>query len=181
MNDEPENEELDEGAGENLPQEQSNSSSSSNQSALSKEASKKIQEQVSKSMTKNAAKQTLIKALLPVLTWVLVFILILIIIIGIVMFFITMPGMVMDKLKELAKGVADAFSSFFGGDDTAQIDDEQIYETLDYLDQMGYDLKGYGFLTGYKKESDVKDEQYFDKQEGVVRNESDDTIANAEK
>ncbi len=177
---EEDNDDLEEqGSGENLPQEQSNKSSKDNQSQLSKEASKKIQEQVSKSMTKNAAKQTLIKALLPVLTWVLVFILILIIIIGIVMFFITMPGMVMDKIKDLAKAIGDALASFFGESTTEQVEDQEIYDVLDYLEQMGYDLKGYGFLTEYEEESDVEENQYFDKEASVIRNESDDKIAKA--
>ena len=161
MRDEPENEELDEGLGENPEQEQTSLDSNSTSSKASEIANKEIQKKLSKSVTKNAVKQSLVKALLPVLTWVLVFIIILIIIIGIVMFFITMPGMVMDKLKDLSISIGNKLEAFFGGDTTAQIQDQQVYDVLDYLEQMGYDLKGYGFLTDYVGES----------KDGVERND----------
>ena len=153
-----------------LPQEQEAQNDRSMSNKASESAKKKIQEKLSKTATKNAAKQTLVKALLPVLTWVLVFILILIIIIGIVMFFITMPGMVMDQIKELAREVGNAVASWFGADTTTQVQDVDIYETLDYLEQMGYDLKGYGFLTDYVG----------DTQDGVERDGETDKIINAE-
>ncbi len=141
MNEEDNNQELN-NEQENLPQEEE-----SKKSENEKNIDKKIQEQLSKSATKNAAQKSLIKFLLPILTWVLVFIIILIIIIGIVMFFLTMPGMVIEQIKQLARNVGEAVASWFGEDETKQISDEDINEVLDYLEQMGYDLKGYGFLT----------------------------------
>ncbi len=142
------NSEPDDLSGTNLPEE-----GSEENEAIRDESSnsmrKGIQEALSKTTTKNAATKSLIKSLLPILTWVLVFIIILIIIIGVVLFFITMPGMVMDKLKELSKNVGKGIAAFFGADTTKQVDDEEICDVLDYLEQMGYDLKGYGFLTDY--------------------------------
>ncbi len=138
------NNESDELSNENLPQTQETSSMSK---SSDESTSKKVQEALSKTVTKNSGAKSLIKTLLPILTWVLVFAIILIIIIGIVLFFITMPGMVMSKLKSLSLKIGSKLSAFFGGDKTKQIEDKQIYDVLDYLEQMGYDLKGYGFLT----------------------------------
>ena len=143
MNNDEENEDLNEDLENNLPEE----TESSNESSVSKNSRKKIQEELAKKTTKNAAQKSLIKALLPILTWVLVFIIILIIIIGIVVFFLTMPGMVMEKLKSLSLKLGNSLAAFFGGDTTEQIEDQEIYDVMDYLEQMGYDLKGYGFLT----------------------------------
>ncbi len=138
--------------------------------------SKKIQEKLSKSVTKNAAKKGLMKALLPILMWVLVFIIILIVIIGIVLFFITMPGMVIEQIKELAKDVGSAVASWFGEDTTTQVEDVDINKTLDYLEQMGYDLKGYGFLTKYLGEDEENNDGDKD---GVIRFESEEEIQEA--
>ena len=99
--------------------------------------------------------------LMYVLFWVLVVIVILIIIIGVLMFLITMPGMVMAKLKELFQAIGDAVAAFFGADTTKQINKVELFETLDYIEDMGWDLKGEGFLTGYYKlgdEKKIKDE-----------------------
>ena len=142
MNDEEENVDLNEDSENNLPEE-----TESNNSSVSKRSRKSVQEELSKATTKNVAKKSLIKVLLPILIWVLVFIIILIIIIGIVVFFLTMPGMVMEKLKSMSLKLGNSLAAFFGGDTTEQIEDQEIYDVMDYLEQMGYDLKGYGFLT----------------------------------
>ena len=42
----------------------------------------------------------------------------------------------MDQLKAFARQVGDAVSSWFGSDSTTQVNDEDVYETLDYLEQM---------------------------------------------
>ena len=98
----------------------------------------------------NAAKTLSMSGpLMYVLFWVFVVIVAIIIITGIVMFLVTMPGMVMDKLKALFKEIGNYVSAFFGADTTEQIDDVQIYETLDYIEDMGWDLKSEGFLTKY--------------------------------
>ena len=121
--------------------------------------------------------------------WIVVAIIIIVIVIciiltGIFMFLATMPGMVMDALKGIFKTVGNFLAAFFGADTTQVIDNSRIYETLDYLDDMGWDLKGDGFLTKYiETEADVdamKDEikegagledgeYYIDDLQGVVR------------
>ena len=167
MSENNDNNEVEENA--DVPAETNNSSSTNKSSNVSKGIQKKVQERLSKSLKKNAVKQSLIKFLLPILINVLVFLMILIIIIGIIMFIITLPGMVMEQLKQLAKDVGNAVASWFGADSTKQVDDVRIYDTLTYLEQMGYDLKGYGFLTDYVGEDD----------DGVERDEEDDSIIEA--
>ena len=109
----------------------------------------------------NAAKTLSMSGpLMYVLFWVFVVIVAIIIITGIVMFLVTMPGMVMEKLKALFKEVGNYVAAFFGADTTAQIDEVQVYETLDYLEDMGWDIKAEGFLTGYY---DMNDEAEIEK------------------
>ena len=169
------NEPEEEATGENLPQE-----GESKKSETEKGIDKKFQEQLSKSKTQNIAKKSLIKVLLPILTWVLVFVIILIIIIGIAMFLLTMPGMVMEQLKNIFKEVGNYIAAFFGADTTKEVESAEIYSALDYLEEMGYDLKGEGFLTDYLKSTEEIDEGadkengvYLDEENGVIRNDDD--------
>ena len=111
-----------------------------------------------KAAKKGAAKGKLAVASGPVLFWAVVIIVAIIILVGIIMFFATMPGMVMEKLKQIFKDLGNYFAIFFGADTTKQIEPEQINETLDYLEDMGYDLKGYGFLTDYYTDKDSEDD-----------------------
>ena len=66
-----------------------------------------------------------------------------------------------------------------------QIDDIEIFETLNYLEEMGYDLKGFGFLTDYATEEDLADlddktNAKIDKELGVIFNTEDEKIVFAE-
>ena len=114
---------------------------------------KNLQDQMKKNAKKKAAsagtKAKSAAAMGPVIFWTVVVIVAIIILVGIIMFFMTMPGMVMDKLKLLGKSIINSVLSFFGQDESTFVDDEQIYQVLDYLEEMGYDLKGFGFLTDY--------------------------------
>lgn len=125
--------------------------------------------QVGKLASKKLKNGSLLKAAGPILIKIGIIILFFLLIIGIAMFLVSMPGMVMEKLKGLAREIGNSISSFFGGDTTDDITDQQIYDVLDYLEEMGFDLKGDGFLTDYVGSAD----------DGVERNE-DGKIANAE-
>ena len=92
---------------------------------------------------------------LPYIGIALLVILIIIFLIGIIVFLLTMPGMVMEQLKALFHELGNKVAAFFGADTTQQIEDEEVFEVLDYLEDMGYDLKGYGFLTEFYDESDT--------------------------
>ncbi len=152
-----------------------------------------------KESLKTTAKLSLSGPLAALLFKVFIILVCIILLIGIVMFIITMPGMLMDKLKNLAKNVANAWLAWWGGDTSKQIDEEQIYEILDYIADMGFDLKGYGFLTDHvhnseeldgffertgKDEGDYEDranqetdgDPIFDEDYGVVRNGASNEI-----
>lgn len=78
---------------------------------------------------------------------IIIGIILLIILIGIISFFVTMPSLVSGKLGEFLNSIWSAFVGFITVDHaTAQVSEEQIIEVADYLNEMGYDLAGYGFL-----------------------------------
>ena len=116
---------------------------------------KKITEQATKEASKMAAKKTIMLALSHIIGYVVIFIIALVVLIGVAMFFVTMPGMVMNKLKNLLKAAGNAWCSWWGEDSTTQIDNRQVYEIMDYIEQMGYGLKDHGFLTHYLEEGDA--------------------------
>lgn len=108
----------------------------------------------------------------PIIGTVGIVILVIIIIVGVLMFFVFMPGMVAEKLKQVAQSIVDWFQSKWEGAAEAYTNEEQILEVANYLDQMGYDLKGYGFVT-----EDVKKELnngYIDN--GIGRSSDDNSI-----
>ena len=163
-----------------------NSVRNNTQEALKKEAKKRVEKRLKKESIKSVGKMSLAGPLATILFWVFVVIVAIIIITGIVMFLITMPGMVMEKLKAIFKEIGNYIAAFYGADTTQQIDDVQIYETLDYLEDMGWDLKAEGFLTKYyENESDIegkldssdKEAGYnIDEETGVVRNDEENII-----
>ena len=118
-------------------------------------------------MKKLAKNPSLMAAAAHIIVPIAIIVVILIIIGGIILFLLTMPGMVMEQLKKLAKEIADGLFSWFGGDKTTLVDDSKIYETLDYLEEMGYDLKGYGFLTDYVTNMEDIDEDKYNKDNGA--------------
>jgi len=116
---------------------------------------KKITEKAAKKAGEAAVKKGAMLALSHVIFWAAIIIIALIVLIGIAMFFVTMPGMVMSKLKNLIKAAGNAWCSFWGEDETEQIENRQVYEIMDYVEQMGYSLKGHGFLTHYLNQGDA--------------------------
>ena len=136
-----------------IPNENGNRAANKAADKAKDELNKKLAEKAGK---KVATKSSLAAAMGPIIFWATIIIVAIIVIIGIIMFFMTMPGMVMEKLKAILKEAGNYIAAFFGADTTEQIDDIEIFETLNYLEEMGYDLKGFGFLTGYyENESDI--------------------------
>lgn len=155
--------------------------------AVNKVASKFSKKFAQKATQKAATKAAMSGPMMVLMLKILVVILIIMAIIGIIMFVVTMPGMVMDKLKALFKSIGNAIASFFGQDSSVlQADEEKINEILTYLEQMGYDLKGEGFITASYTNDDVPDDKE-DKWEGdkehentgVIRNKEDEKIVMA--
>ncbi len=144
--------------------------------AARKELRKKAKKEVTKKVAEGAAKKSAIAAMGPILAWVAVIVFAIVVIAGVVVFLMTMPGMAIAKLKELAYNIGSGIASYFGSDDTTQVDDDEINILLDYLEDMGYDLKGYGFLTEYKTASDLSGGDYLDEEAGVTRYEEDTEV-----
>lgn len=85
----------------------------------------------------------------PVLVAILIIVLIIVIIlliIGAISFFTTVPGMMMDKITEISSGLWQGFKSFFEGN-AAYITEEDQTTLAEYIENMGYDVVGYGFAT----------------------------------
>ena len=117
---------------------------------------KKITEKATKQASKAAIKKGAMMALSHVIFYVSIFIIAIVVLIGIAMFFVTMPGMIMEKLKALGKVIGNAWASWFGDDSTTQMESKQIYEVMDYVEEMGYGLKEHGFLTHYLELGDAQ-------------------------
>ncbi len=144
-----------------------------NQSVARKIGKDVINEKAKKTISKNvasgAAKKSMIAAFGPIIAYASVAIFAIIVIVGIATFLMTMPGMALDQLRQFAKSIGNNIASYFGSDSTKRVDEDRINILLDHLENMGYDLKGYGFLTEYMTESDVKGDAYLDDEQGVVR------------
>lgn len=110
-----------------------------------KQAGKEGAKQAAKAGTKVAAKAG-IAASPPVLIAILVIVAI-IFLIGVISFFSIMGDMIIGKIKGFLQGVWDALETVFTGDQAeAKINDEQVKNAASYLEQMGYDLVGMGFV-----------------------------------
>lgn len=145
---------------------------------------KKIKDMAEKAkMIKNVS---MLGPLATVLLYALVVILIIIVVVGIVMFLATMPGLILGKLKALA----DTFFTWCLGKlegHESVVDMVEVAETADYIESMGYDLKGYGFVTEDAEKKDevdrrvgdikTKQETELDKNMGVLRFTEDKVVA----
>lgn len=85
-----------------------------------------------------------VAAALPVIIIVVVVILLIIMIIGIILFFQNMPGEILGKVKEAAINFGVAIRSKINGDST-NISKEDEIALAQYLENMGYNVEGYGF------------------------------------
>lgn len=84
--------------------------------------------------------------------------LIIMIIIGLLVFIITGWGMLLSGFKQIAQGFLDTCEKVWAGEQNVVHDDE-IINVMDNVQQMGYDLYGYGFVSS-KKGAPYKDGNY---------------------
>ena len=136
-------------------QEQNNGMSTASSSAVQNtisSAQKNVANATSQKSLKTKVFTKLAPMLGPIIFWATVIVIAIVIVVGIGTFLMTTPGLLMDKLKELSKAIGNSILSAWGFDTTTMIDDEAVYNVLDYLEKMNYDLKGYGFLSGYSYE-----------------------------
>ena len=108
---------------------------------------------------------SILKVILPKLWIIILVIVAFIIIIGIIMFVLTMPGVLMGKLNAIMKNVGNELVAIFDklkddvlGQEETRIKEKDVIDVADYIESMGYDLYEYGFLTG--KVNDAKSSKY---------------------
>lgn len=80
--------------------------------------------------------------------------LVIFLLIGAIGFLVTLPGLAMEKFTEACRGFLD---KLFGNQEI-HISDSQIIDLAKYVQDLGYDLEGYGFV-GYGATTYKKDEQ----------------------
>ena len=113
---------------------------------IAKDAASKGARKVSKNVIKNQVSSKVLTALLPYITVALVFILVAIIIIGILAFFLTLPGMMGQKITEIFEDLSKSIQSIYKGEVDASITNKEVIELANYIENMDYDLIGYGFV-----------------------------------
>lgn len=93
------------------------------------------------------AKKLAIVGKIIAVAWPVVLVIIIIfLLIGLISFITTVPGMMMDKLVEISSGFWKGFKSFFEGN-AAYITEEDQTQLAEYIQNMGYDVVGYGFAS----------------------------------
>ena len=73
--------------------------------------------------------------------------LIIFIVVGVIGFILFIPGLAINALKQFAQGAIDTVQSWFTTEADAYINEEDIVDLANYLEEMEYDLVGYGFIT----------------------------------
>ena len=125
-------------------------------------------------VTNNNSKKLVPKAVFRILCYVLIALFILTLIISIIIFMMNMPGSSMEKLKKESKKIGKDMSNLYSSD-SVEFEDKDVYDVINYLETMGYDLNGFGFLTD-KIDSISEEEREngltLDKVEGVLRDDN---------
>lgn len=97
-----------------------------------------------------------ILALLPYIGAILLIILAIILLISILVFFLSGPdmlrGQIVQMADELWTQIKSALVSVTEGDDYAEVTEQHVLDVAKYIDLMGFDLVGYGFVTDEEKE-----------------------------
>lgn len=118
------------------------------QSNAAKEAKKKNTNQVDKQIknVKRIKKAKDIITKYPIIIKVLIAVLIFLVCWGIIGFFITLPGTYIESIKEFGQTLwAGIIGSFTGEGVTASVTEQDQIELAQKLQDMGYDVVGYGF------------------------------------
>ena len=88
------------------------------------------------------------KVITKIVFYIVIILCVILMLVGISMFLLSMPGIAMENLKKLSNKIGHKFNDLYTKDNV-NVDDDNIYDVLNYLKDMGYDLKGFGFLTNY--------------------------------
>lgn len=99
-----------------------------------------------KKITKNKKFRKFIKKHFLLIVRIAIYIFAILILIGLIIFFTTLPGLIIGKIKEIGRNLVGNLMGILNGDSTtAKISQEDINELAQYVQDMGYDLQGYGF------------------------------------
>lgn len=95
----------------------------------------------------NAGKATKSTGLIAKIGTVGLVVLIVFLVLGLLFFFITMPGLVVGKITNAINKFTDGIKNFLDGNAVERsVTRGEIVKAANYLESMGYDLQGYGFL-----------------------------------
>lgn len=178
-------------------QEESSQESSRKQSNGGSKTKQVTQEAIKKKIKKEGTQKILTKMgstkimsllapFLPYIAIAVLIILLILILIGVIMFLLMLPGILMGQITALVEEAAGALERFWEGQEDAAVDDNNIISVANYLENMGYDLKEYGFVTSPVTEpvssvfnGEEKENAYIDDY-GVGRNADGITNINSE-
>lgn len=98
---------------------------------------------------------------LPIIIKAIIIILVILVLVGIVQFFRTMPSLYLENVKEFGINLWGGIIGFFNGDNiTSTVTEEDQIELAQRIQDMGYDVIGYGFADAtyeYDNEANAED------------------------
>ena len=142
---------------ENEELENVNTSADEKMSDDKKEKIDEAKDKIKEKLKDKKVRTFILSHLVPILI-VIAIILFIIILIGQFAFLTTMPGMILEKIKEFGRSVWGDFVGFFTGDTvTASVSKEDVVELAQYIQNMGYDIESCGFGKTVYKEADEDD------------------------
>ena len=109
-----------------------------------------------KTVVKESASNALRAWITPLLPWIIGIAVILIDVVGIIMFFLSGVGLIFESVKIAMDDFGTKVQSWWYGGSQYVVPNQEIIDVADQLETMGYDLKGYGFLTGAVADNDKK-------------------------
>ncbi len=134
--------ESDDDGGSNLPE----ASNNKNKKSVGQKASDIAQKakQAKDIGTKVGKLSKILGPLMPVLGYIAIIVAVLIAAIGLLMFLLTMPGAILEKIKQLAQDFGNALINAVIGE-ANNVKQSQISDVATRLEDMGYDMYAYGF------------------------------------
>ena len=87
----------------------------------------------------------------PVIFWAVVILALLIIVVGYVSYFLSIPGQILGKLTSWLTSAKNALGNIGLTDGKITATQSEIVELCNYLEEMGYDVEGYGFVESIKR------------------------------
>ena len=118
-------------------------------------------------------------AILPYLLIALLIILVIMIIIGIIAFLLTMPGMFSGKISAIFEDIGQSVKSLYSG--SVNVSNSEVMELANYIEDMEYDLIGYGFVRPNADEDIKTTEQLVEDGYEKVQEENPDYDEDAEE